>query len=141
MSDQNAEMQKYRQLPSASDEEFKKRIVQYADVPMTELVPGCDSHLIFGERVLVSFLTMSANAVFPPHRHEAEQIMCVLEGYMDEIIEDKLYRVKAGDVIILPSNIEHGGVLYEVDCKVIDIFSPPREDFRKKYLRRIGKAK
>ena len=141
MSDQNADLQKYRGLPGASDEEFEKRIVQYADVPMTELVPGCDSHLIFGERVCVSFLTMSADTVFPPHRHEAEQIMCVLEGYMDEIIEGKLYRVKAGDVINLPSNIEHGGVLYDVDCKVIDIFSPPREDFREKYLRTIGKSK
>ena len=118
--------------PYASEEEFKKRVVHYPDVPLTELVPGSTSHLVGGERVLVSFLTMSANSYFPPHRHEAEQIMIVLDGYIDEIIEGKLYSAKKGDVLILPSNIEHGGYIGEVDCRVIDIFSPPREDYLEK---------
>ena len=119
--------------PYASEAEFKKRVVHYPDVPLTELVPGSTSHLVAGERVLVSFLTMSANSYFPPHRHEAEQIMIVLDGYIDEIIEGKLYSAKKGDVLILPSNIEHGGYIGEVDCRVIDIFSPPREDYLEKF--------
>jgi quercetin dioxygenase-like cupin family protein len=125
----------------ASEEEFGKRVIHYPHVPLTELVPGSNSHLVFGERAMVSFLTMSANSYFPPHRHEAEQIMTVMEGYMDEIIEGKLYRVKKGDVIILPSNIEHGGRLREVDCKVVDIFIPPREDYREKYRKTLEKGK
>jgi quercetin dioxygenase-like cupin family protein len=133
-----------RTEPYASKEEFKKRVVRYQEVPMTELVPGSNSHLVAGEKALVSFLTMSAHSYFPPHRHEAEQIMIVIDGYMDEIIEGKLYRVKKGDVIVLPSNIEHGGRIREVDCKVIDIFSPPRQDYLEKYretLERIKKGK
>lgn len=116
----------------ATEEEFKKRIVNYHTVPLTELVPGTMSHIVAGDRGLVSFLTMTAHSLFPPHRHEAEQIMIVIEGYMDEIIEEKLYRVKEGDVIILPSNIEHGGQLREVDCRAIDIFVPPRQDYMEK---------
>ncbi|MDI6753537.1 MAG: cupin domain-containing protein [Thermodesulfobacteriota bacterium] len=127
--------------PYASEEEFKKRVIHYPDISLTELVPGSNSHLVFGERAMVSFLTMPANSYFPPHRHEAEQIMTVVDGYMDEIIEGKLYRVKKGDVIVLPSNIEHGGRLREVDCKVIDIFIPPREDYREKYLKTLEKTK
>ncbi len=131
--------------PYATEEEFKRRITHYPDIPLTELVPGTTSHIISGERALVSFLTMSANSVFPPHRHEAEQIMIVVEGYMDEIIEGKLYRVKKGDVIVLPSNIEHGGYIREVDCKAIDIFTPPRQDYLGKLqktlaLHRAGQA-
>ena len=126
--------------PYASEEEFKKRVVHYPDVPLTELVPGSNSHLVVGERVLVSFLTMSAHSYFPPHRHEAEQIMIVLDGYMDEIIERKLYSVKKGDVLILPSNIEHGGRIYEVDCRVIDIFAPPREDLLEKYRKTLERT-
>jgi quercetin dioxygenase-like cupin family protein len=128
------------ELPYAGDNEFKKRVVRYSDIPLTELVPGSNSHLVFGERALVSFLTMSANTHFPPHQHESEQIMIVLEGYMDEIIEGKLYRVNKGDVITLPSNIVHGGYIRDVDCSVIDIFVPPREDFREKYLKVIEKT-
>lgn len=88
-------------------------------------VPGTTSHIVTGKRALVSFLTMSANSVFPPHRHEAEQIMTVFDGYMDEINEGKLYRVKKGDVIVPPSTIEHGRYIREVDCAAIDIFIPP----------------
>ena len=116
----------------ATDEEFNKRVVNYHDVPMTELVPDCYSHIVSGERGLVSFLTMPAQSLFPPHRHEAEQIMIVLEGSLDEIIDGKLYPVKEGDVIILPSNIEHGAQIGEADCKAIDIFVPPRQDYLEK---------
>jgi quercetin dioxygenase-like cupin family protein len=129
------------ELPFASDQEFKRRVVHYPDIPLVELAPGCNSHLVFGDKITVSFLTMSANSYFPPHRHEAEQIMIVLDGYADEIVEGKLYRLERGDVIFLPSNVEHGAYLREVDCRVIDIFSPPREDFRDKYLKAIQKTK
>ncbi|UCD72406.1 MAG: cupin domain-containing protein [Syntrophobacterales bacterium] len=129
------------ELPFASDQEFKKRVVHYPDIPLTELVPGSNTHLIFGDKIMVSFLTMSANSYFPPHRHEAEQIMIVIDGYADEIVDGKLYRLERGDVILLPSNIEHGAYLREVDCRAIDIFSPPREDFRDKYVKAIQKTK
>ncbi len=51
---------------------------------------------------------------------------------MGEIIEGKLYRVRKGDVIILPFNIEHGAYIREVDCKAIDISVPPRPDHGEK---------
>ena len=128
------------ELPFASNQEFKRRVTHYPDVPLTELVPSANSHLVFGDKITVSFLTMSAHGYFPPHRHEAEQIMTVLEGYVDEIVEGKLYRLEKGDVVVLPSNIEHGAYLREVDCRVIDIFSPPRADYRDKYELVIQKA-
>ena len=129
------------ELPFADDPEFKKRVVRYPDIPLVELVPGSNSHLFFGDRITVSFLTMAAGSYFPPHRHESEQIMIVLDGYADEIVENKLYRLQKGDVMLLPSNVEHGAYLREVDCRVIDIFSPPREDFREKFMKATGKTK
>lgn len=125
--------------PFATEEEFRKRVYHYPDIPPTELAPGSMSHLIAGDKVVVSFLTMPAGAHFPVHKHEAEQIMIVLEGYCDEIIEGKLYRVRSGDVIMLPSNIEHGAYLREVDCRVIDIFAPPRPDLVEKARKALGK--
>lgn len=126
------------ELPYATPEESQRRITHYPDVPLAELVPGTTSHIVLGERGLVSFLTMSAGTHFPPHRHEAEQIMIVIDGSMDEIIEGKLYRVKPGDVIVLPSNIEHGGYIREVDCKAIDIFVPPRADYAEKLRQAVA---
>jgi len=119
----------------AMQEDQQKYIVRpYEEVPLTELVPGSLSHLIGGENVMISFLTMKAGSAFELHSHPQEQIMIVIEGYCDEIVEDKIYRVQKGDVIYLPANIEHGAFIREVDCKAIDIFSPPREDYKQKYF-------
>jgi len=117
-----------RKEPDASQEEFKKRVVHYPDVPEVELNPGSMSRIVSSEKVMLSFLNQAPNAYFPPHRHEAEQIMIVIDGEQDEIVEGKIYHLKKGDVITLPSNIEHGGYMTETGCRAIDIFIPPRKD-------------
>jgi quercetin dioxygenase-like cupin family protein len=117
---------------SASDRE-KYVVRPYDGIPITNLVKGSDSHLVFGQNVMLSFLTMKAGSVFDLHSHPEEQIMVVLEGYCDEIIEDKIYRVNPGDVIHLPANVPHGAFLRDVDCKVMDVFSPPRSDYAQKF--------
>jgi len=118
-----------RKEPYATREEFNQRIVHYPDIPPAELVPGANSHIVSTEKITVSFLTMNPGIYFEIHRHEAEQVMVVLDGAIDEIIEGKLYPTKKGDVILLPSNTEHGGYGSEQGCTVIDIFCPPRQDF------------
>ena len=115
--------------PVATAEEFKSRVIHFPDLPPVELVKGANSKLIAGEQSMISFLTMEKNSYFAPHRHKQEQIMIVLDGYCDEIIEGKLYRVKKGDVIVLPSNIEHGAYMYDQDVQVIDVFGDVRADY------------
>ena len=115
-------------IERAGDEDYGQYIVHYEDIPMEELAPGAWSHLVAGKEAVVSFLTIPAGTYFPVHQHVAEQIMVVLEGYIDQVIDGKMYRVNAGDVIVMPSNIPHGGYVRDQDCKVIDIFAPLRED-------------
>ncbi len=117
-----------RKEPYASQEEFSKRVTHYPDVPLVELVPGSNSHIVSAENITVSFLTMAPNSYFAPHRHESEQVMVVVDGECDEIVDGKLYHLKKDDVLILPSNIEHGAYISDKGCKAIDIFSPPRKD-------------
>ena len=118
-----------RKEPYATEEEFNKRVIRYRDIPLVELVPGSNSHIVSTERMTVSFLTMASNSHFAVHRHEQEQIMIVIDGACDEIIEGKLYHLEEGDVVILHSNTEHGGYISERSCRVIDIFCPPRQDY------------
>lgn len=125
-----------RKEPYANQEEFSKRVVHYPDVPLVELVPGSNSHIVSAENITVSFLTMDPDSYFATHRHEPEQVMVVVDGECDEIVEGKLYHLKRGDVIILPSNIEHGAYISDKGCTAIDIFSPPREDLVTK-LRKV----
>ena len=117
-----------RKEPYATEKEIKERVIHYNDIPLLELAPGSKTHLIAGEQAVLSILTMSANSYFPIHQHEAEQIMIVLEGHLEHIIDGKIYHVGKGDVVILPSNIPQGAYIGDVDCRVIDIFAPPRQD-------------
>jgi quercetin dioxygenase-like cupin family protein len=126
--------QKKPQEPVATPAEFKARVIRQTDLPQVELVPGSNSRLVAGEQSMISFLKMDKHSYFAPHRHQQEQIMIVLEGYCDEIIEGKLYRVQKGDVIILPSNIEHGAYIYDEDVVVIDVFGEVRADYMTKLL-------
>lgn len=125
---------KISDFQTATSKDREQYVVRpYEQVPMTTLVPGSQSHLVFGERICFSFLTMKAGSVFEIHSHPEEQMMFVLEGYCDEIIDGKIYRVTAGDAIHLPSGVPHGAFLGEVDCKVIDVFAPARTDYAQKH--------
>lgn len=117
-----------RKEPYTSQEEFNKRVAHYLDIPLVELVPGSNSHLVCAKNITVSFITMSPNITTSLHRHESEQIMIVVDGECDEIVDGKLYHLEKGDVLILPSNTEHGAYISDKGCKAIDVFSPPRED-------------
>lgn len=112
----------------------KRHVVRpYETIPITELVPGSNSRLVFGSNALFSFLTMKAGSVFELHSHPEEQIMIVLEGYCDEVIGDAMYRVQKGDVLRLPPNVKHGAFIRDVDCTVIDVFAPVRRDYKDMY--------
>ena len=115
--------------PYATQKEFNKRVIRYQDVPAIELRSGAKSHIVSGEKVMVSFVTAEPNSCGPVHHHDYEQIMIVTDGACDMIVEGKLYHLEKGDVIIYPPNMEHGSYISDKGCSVIDIFSPPRQDF------------
>lgn len=118
----------------ATECDRKQYVVRpYEQIPLTELVEGSFSHLINTENLTVSFLTMKANSFFDVHTHENEQFMIVIDGYCDEIIDGRIYRVGKGDAIHLPSNVPHGAFIRDVDCKAIDIFVSPRKDYIAKF--------
>lgn len=114
--------------PYATQEEFNQRVVRYQDIPAIELRSGAKSHIVSGEKVMVSFVTAEPNSHGPVHHHDYEQIMIVTDGAVDMIVEGKLYHLEKGDVIIYPPNMEHGSYISDKGCSAIDIFSPPRQD-------------
>lgn len=108
--------------------EEMQRVQRYWDLPMIQLGPGAVSHLYASRNMTVSFIVQQPNCSFPVHAHEPEEIVIVLEGERDAVIDGKLYRIKAGDIITVASGSRHGSHTYESGCTVIEVFSPPRLD-------------
>jgi quercetin dioxygenase-like cupin family protein len=109
---------------------LKAGVIHLQDLPLRSLVEGAVSRLLCGEKIMLSFIEIAPHTHFPRHRHPEEQFMIVLEGQVDEIVGDEIVPLRPGDVCYLPSNLEHGGYTHEEGCRAIDIFSPPRKDYR-----------
>jgi len=54
----------------------------------------------------------------------------VLEGEFELSIGDESRLVQEGDVYLVPSGVEHSARVLECQSRALDIFSPPREDYK-----------
>jgi quercetin dioxygenase-like cupin family protein len=95
-----------------------------------EIADGLFFRPFFAESISLNFVTFPALSGFPAHVHPEEQISIVREGEMEITIGDTTRRVKPGDVIHFPPNVQHSGRTLEGSCRLIDIFSPPRTGIR-----------
>ncbi len=125
----------------ASQEEYDNRVVTYREVPIVNLMPGANTHIIPGKNVTLSFLTADANAYLKVHSHPHEQMVIVVKGELDAIVEGKYYRIKAGDVVPIPGDVEHGLQILGEPCEVLEVFSPARKEFEEKLQQAIAAQK
>ncbi|MBN1180798.1 MAG: cupin domain-containing protein [Bacteroidales bacterium] len=65
----------------------------------------------------------------PPHSHPHEQISYVAEGELYVFIGEEKYHLKEGDVFAVPSGVPHTVQTLTGNVRLIDSFSPIREDF------------
>jgi len=121
-----------RKEPYATQEEYSQRVVKYSDAPLMQLNPGAKNYIVSSERMTVSFVTLESNIRITPHRHEPEQIVIVNDGACDFVVDGKLYHLEEGDVLLIPSNVEHGNYSSERGLHMIEVFSPPRYDLVEK---------
>ncbi len=67
-----------------------------------------------------------------PHQHIHEQATYCLEGEFEFTIGDETKKIGVGDTIYMPSNIVHGCRVLTDRGRLLDIFTPQREDFLNK---------
>jgi quercetin dioxygenase-like cupin family protein len=95
-----------------------------------ELAPGVNARIFPGVHVMLSVVTLEPGSVSPVHAHPNEQWGVCLEGEWVRIQDGVEHQVKAGDFWQTPPNVPHGGRTGDTRCVVLDIFSPPREEYR-----------
>ena len=99
------------------------------EIQPIELFPGTLSQLISGERLMLSWLQMQQGAVVPEHSHPHEQAGFVVEGRIRFRIGDEERLLLPGHAFVVPSGTLHAVEVVEGPARVLDIFSPPREDY------------
>ena len=94
------------------------------------LGPGLSARLAWGERIMFSLLDMEPRSVVPRHSHPHEQMGLVLEGEFELVVGTESRLLRAGDVYLVPPGVEHEVRVGAVNARVVDAFSPPREDYK-----------
>jgi quercetin dioxygenase-like cupin family protein len=84
--------------------------------------------VVSGEKVMVAQLWLFKDCLVPFHHHESEQISLVLQGVLKFELEGREVTVRAGEVLVIPSNVPHSALAIE-DTIGIDVFSPIRHDW------------
>lgn len=103
------------------------------DFKERELSPKVNTRLVWGEKLMLSCVTIAPNNPIPPlHSHPNEQMGMVIEGEVTLTIGQETRKLKKGDAFWVPPNTPHGlAAPSEKEAIVLDVFTPPREEFKK----------
>jgi quercetin dioxygenase-like cupin family protein len=97
--------------------------------PTIEICPGITRRTVaHGKTMYQMMAKLAAGSVMPPHSHPQEQIVHILEGKMRLIVEGVPHELSTGDSFYLASNVPHGVETLSA-TRVLDTFSPPRNDY------------
>ena len=110
--------------------EFQMR--DWTSIPVEHIAEGIERQMIWGDRVMVCRLRFAPHTVTAIHSHAHEQVTLVERGRVDFFVEGQRHTASAGDVLVFPSNIQHGATMLDEEVVLVDIFSPLREDFLQK---------
>lgn len=67
----------------------------------------------------------------PPHSHPHEQITYVVSGEINVVLGHETNRLGPGDIFTVSANLPHSIQLLTSTARLVDAFTPIREDFLK----------
>ncbi len=95
-----------------------------------EMFPGITRRtLVAGERLMIVEFVMQPGASMPVHFHPHEQVTYVTEGAYEVTIGSQTLVCRNGDSYLVPPNVPHAQRALERTV-TIDVFSPPRDEYR-----------
>lgn len=101
------------------------------NAPEQEIAPGVKIQVAWGDKIMLARVVLEPGARVPMHSHPHEQAGIVLEGEFDFTIGTQTRRVKAGDTYFIRGGVTHGCLACIGRVVVLDVFSPPREEYKK----------
>ena len=92
---------------------------------------GISTRIFYGDQSMLSIVTIEPNAKGQIHSHPQEQWGFLIEGSGIRIQGGEEVVIKKGDFWQTPGGIDHGIIGGPEGAKVLDIFSPPRDEYKK----------
>ncbi|MBL8383199.1 MAG: cupin domain-containing protein [Burkholderiales bacterium] len=94
------------------------------------LAEGIETSVFPGKQVMISVVRIAPNAAGSVHSHPEEQWGVLLEGSCTRIQDGEAVQCEVGDFWCSPGGSMHGIRGGPEGAVVLDIFSPPREEYK-----------
>jgi quercetin dioxygenase-like cupin family protein len=91
---------------------------------------GVHGRVVHGERITLGVIELDPDSLVPEHRHENEQLGMCLSGSVVFRVGEERRELGPGDTWSIPSNVPHEVQVGPDGAVVIDVFVPPRDDWR-----------
>ena len=101
-----------------------------SEVKRKELAPGVTLRVMWGDKIMMSVVEIAPGSEVPNHAHPHEQAGLVLQGEFEFTIGGETKRLRQGDAYVIPGQVEHSLVGSDGWSLALDIFSPPREEYK-----------
>jgi quercetin dioxygenase-like cupin family protein len=114
------------------------KVYDWNTVAEEHLNPRVSRKMIHSEKLTVARISIQKYAIIPEHQHPNEQISMVERGSLEFRFGGEKKVVKAGEMMVIPSDVPHAIEALE-DSVALDVFAPPRQDWIRgddAYLRR-----
>jgi quercetin dioxygenase-like cupin family protein len=98
-------------------------------IPPQVLADGYLARAVHGEQLTLALVEIEPGAVLPEHQHANEQFGMVIVGSVDFRVGDEARMVRPGGIWRIPAGTPHSVTGGEAGAVVLDIFSPPRDDW------------
>jgi quercetin dioxygenase-like cupin family protein len=95
------------------------------------LADGLETRIFPGENVMLSVVRVAPHTSGEIHSHPQEQWGVLLEGSGVRVQDGIEHAVSAGDFWQTPGNVPHGFTAGPEGAVVLDVFSPPRDEYRR----------
>ena len=96
-----------------------------------QLAEGIATRVFPGDQAMLSLVTIEPNAEGRMHSHPEEQWGIMLEGEGVRVQDGVEVAVKKGDFWRTPGGVPHTFRAGPSGATVLDVFAPPREEYRK----------
>jgi quercetin dioxygenase-like cupin family protein len=105
-------------------------LVDNNKVSRVDMMPGVSRKtMTAGDKMMLIEVTLEKDAVVPMHTHPHEQTGYAISGRVRFQLGDETREIGPGDCWMIPGDVPHEVTALE-DSVVIDVFSPPREEYR-----------
>lgn len=96
-----------------------------------KLGEGITTRIFVGDNAMLSVVRIAPHSTGKVHSHPQEQWGILLEGECVRIQGGEEVAMKAGDFWHTPGEVPHGIRTGDIGATVLDVFSPPREEYKK----------